>query len=309
MSRRKLVLGIVVTGGMFVALLGGAVTAFSVGGKPLIYRTTVNNNDLEGVEGIGTPGRVVHLSYRQRNFKEGVPDGADPFRWCEWKNGGAPAWVASTQVDGHGVFRFTNLRAGGTTVMMFPPSAGEDVCRGGLYTELLVSECDGGGGCTAWEVPTVRWLNIRRLPGSVGATMGKISGAYQAAISVADGPNDGPEYSDVVDVDQNGFDMMAQGTPGQMIEWRCGSGGTAPCPSIAIHDASTATSADPEYPFVVGTMAGHRPGGSVFAAAAMARNQPLGFTVNVNVKVRGKLDLNIGCDRARFFDFSVPFNF
>jgi hypothetical protein len=31
--------------------------------------------------------------------------------------------------------------------------------------------------------------------------------------------------------------------------------------------------------------------------------------VNVNVKFRGKLDINLGCDRASFFDFSVPATF
>ena len=59
-------------------------------------------------------------------------------------------------------------------------------------------------------------------PGSI------ISGAYQASIAVADGPNDGPEYADTSDVDQNGFDTTAPGsTWGRAIEWRCGAGGTA----------------------------------------------------------------------------------
>jgi hypothetical protein len=31
--------------------------------------------------------------------------------------------------------------------------------------------------------------------------------------------------------------------------------------------------------------------------------------VNINVKFRGKLDINLGCDRGSFFDFSLPFNF
>ena len=156
----------------------------------------------------------------------------------------------------------------------------------------------------------MKWLNVRRLPGGIGAALGKITGAHQAAIAVADGPNDGPEYSDVVDVDQNGFDTTTPGAiPGQPIEWRCGQGGTAPCPSVAIHDASTAISTDPEFPYVLATLQGHRPGGSIIAAAAMTRDSPLGFTVNVNVRFRGLLDVNLGCDRARFFDFSVPFNF
>jgi len=312
MQRRKLVIGSLLSVAVVTALLGHAVTALSVGGKPLLYRATVNNNDLDGIEGLGTPGRVVQLWIRQRTFKDGTPDGADTFRWCEWKNSGNPTYVGAAGVATNGTFRLANLRAQPTTVMLFPPAAGDDVCRGGLYTELLLKECDTalGGNCTTSEVPTMHWLNTRQLPGSVGAAMGKISDAYQAAIAVADGPNDGPEYSDVLDVDQYGFDTTAPGaTPGQTIEWRCGAGGTAPCPSIPVHDASTALAADPEYPFVLATLQGHRPGGSIIAAAARARENPLGFTVNVNVKFRGKLDVNLGCDRARFFDFSFPLNF
>src|SRR5204863_23601 len=85
----------------------------------------------------------------------------------------------------------------------------------------------------------------------------------------------------------------------------CGSGGTAACPSVTIHDASTAISTDPEFPFVLGTIQGHRTGGSFIAAAAIPRGSPVGFSVNVNVKFRGMLDVNLGCDRARFFDFSL----
>ncbi len=312
MSHRRIVLGLVLSVGVVAALFGRAVTAFSVGEKPLIYRVTANNNDLEGVEGLGTPGRVIHLSYRQRNFREGTRDGGDDFSWCPWKNDGQPIYVAWTAVDARGVFRFTNLRAHPTTVMLFPSAAGADTCAGGIYTELLMRACDHviGGNCTEWEVPTVNWLNVRNLPGSVAGAAGGITGAYQASIAVADGPNDGPEPSDVVDVDQNGLDTTAPGmNPGQHIEWRCGAGGTAPCPSVVVHDSSTALEADPEFAFVLGTMQGHRPGGSVFAAAAIPRGGPLGFTVNVNVKFRGRLDLNVGCDQLKFFDFGVPLTF
>jgi hypothetical protein len=312
MQRRRLVIGLVSAVSVVGALVGHAITVLGGPSQPLIYRATVNNNDLDGVEGLGTPGRVVQLWIRQRNFKDGAPDGADQFEWCAWKNQGAPVFIGSAAVGTNGVFRFANLRALPTTVMLFPAAAGDDRCRGGLYTELLMRECDSavGGNCTVWDVPTLHYLNVRKLPGSVGVATGKISGALQAAISVADGPNDGPEYSDVVDVDQNGFDTTAPGAiPGSTIEWRCGAGGTAPCPSVPIHDASTALQADPEFPFVLATLQGHATGGSIIAAAARARENPLGFTVNVNVKFRGKLDVNLGCDRARFFDFSVPFNF
>ena len=312
MQRPRLVSGVVLAAGVVAALLGSAVTAVSVGGKPFIYRATVNSNDLDGVEGIGTPGRHVQLWYRQRTFKDGTPDGPDAFQWCAWKNDGVAVHLGGAVVGSNGVFRFANLRNAPTTVMLYPPSAGDDLCRGGLYTELQLRECDGpsGANCTAAETPTMHWLNVRKLPGNVGAGLGKVSGAHQASLSAADGPNDGPELSDVIDVDQSGFDTTrAGGTPGDPIEWRCGPGGTASCPSIAIHDATTVVTADPEFPYVVATLQGHRPGGSFIAAAARARENPLGFTVNVNVKFRGSLDVNLGCDRARFFDFSVPLSF
>ena len=144
MRRRKLMVGAVFSVAVVTALLGHAVTAISVGGKPLIYRATVNNNDLDAVEGLGTPGRVVQLWVRQRNFKDGEPDGGDPFRWCDWKNHGDPVFVGTASVDTNGVFRLRELRAQSTTVMLFPPAAGDDVCRGGLYTELQLKECEIG---------------------------------------------------------------------------------------------------------------------------------------------------------------------
>jgi hypothetical protein len=73
-----------------------------------------------------------------------------------------------------------------------------------------------------------------------------------------------------------------------------------------VHDGSTITTPDPEYPFILGTMQGHAAGGSILAAAAIPRGEPLGFTVNVNVKLRGRLDINLGCDQRKLFDFSVP---
>jgi hypothetical protein len=73
---------------------------------------------------------------------------------------------------------------------------------------------------------------------------------------------------------------------------------------VPIHDSTTAISVDPEYPFLLGTIQAHRPGGSFIAAAAIKRGQPIGFSVDVNVRFRGSLDINLGCDRKRFFDFS-----
>ena len=47
--------------------------------------------------------------------------------------------------------------------------------------------------------------------------------------------------------------------------------------------------------------------GPAISYKLLQRGTPIGFAVNVNVKFRGLLDVNLGCDQKKFFDFSVPF--
>jgi len=287
------------------ALVGRAVTVHSVGAQPLIYRAIANNNDLDMVEGIAPPGRLVEVWYKQRNFKEGdtAPGSTDPFSWCAWKNRGRPVQLGNAIADANGKWQLRQLRAQENTVMVFPAAPGG--CEGGIYTELLTRACDAPGvGCTTWSAPTMHYLNVRKDTPIIGVATGSVSGAEQAALAVADGPDDGPQPTDTVDVDQNAIDTTVAGfTPGQRVTWKCGAGGTAPCPSVTVHDSSTAVSVDPEYPFVLGTMQAHRGGGSFIAAAAIPRGQPIGFAVTVNVKLRGRVDINLGCDNKKPFDF------
>ena len=308
MAKRSTLISATMAAAVLAALLGRAVTVHSVGPTPLIYRVIANNNDLDSVQGLAPPGRTVELWYRQRNFIEGdlIPGSADPFSWCGWKNNGNPVMLGWTQADANGTWSFDHLRDR-NTVMILPAGPGGDRCLGGVFTELLPRACDSPGtNCTGWAVPVLHNLNVRKLSPTVGAAAGSVSAALQTAIAVADGPNDGTEPTDVVDVDQNGLDTTLPGfVPGQRVSWKCGSGGTAVCPSVAIHDASTAITPDPEYPFVLGTIQAHRDGGSFIAAAAIPRGQPLGFAVTVNVRFRGRLDVNLGCDQKLPFDFGL----
>src|SRR5881296_3294997 len=235
MAKGSRMIGAVALGGVLVALVMRATTLHSVNAAPLIYRVLSNVNDLDGVEGMAPPGRVVELWTRQRNFKEG-DDVTDPFAWCRWKNDGDPVRVGVTVADAGGTWRLSNLRNSGNTVMLFPPGPGGDRCLGGVYTELLPRACDSPGvNCTAWSVPILHNLNVRKITPIVGTAAGSVSEALQTAIAVADGPNDGTEPTDVVDVDQNGIDTTLPGfVPGQRVTWKCGSGGTAVCPSVAI---------------------------------------------------------------------------
>jgi hypothetical protein len=304
MAKRSRLLASATLGVVLVALALRATTVHSVNAVPLIYRALVRGNDLDFVEGLAPPGQVVELWARQRNFVEGADSGSDVFSWCRWKNNGTPVFLGVAQANANGVWNLGNLSHTGNTMMIFPPAPGADRCLGGLFTELLPRTCDGAGNCTAWNVPTLHFLNVNKLTPIIAAMSGAVSDAEQTSAAVADGPNDGPEASDVVDVDQNAIDTTKPGlVVGQRVSWRCGAGGTSVCPSITVHDASTAIAPDPEYPFVLGTIQAHRPGGSFLAAAAIPRGQPIGFAVNVNVRFRGNLDLNVGCDQRRSFDF------
>ena len=305
MAKRTVVIGTVALGAVLIGLTLRATTLHSVGVQPLIYRATVAVNDLDSVEGLAPPGSWVELWTRQRNFKEG-DQSADPFAWCSWKNGGNPIRIGVAHTDASGMWNLSDLRRAGNTVMVFPAAAGDDRCLGGIYTELLPRACDSPGvNCTSWDTPKLHWLNVRRPTSLTGVVAGSVSNAERAAAAVADGPNDGPELSDVLDVDENGIDTTAPGyTWGQRVTWKCGSGGNAVCPSVPIHDSTTAIDTDPEYPFVLGTIQAHRPGGSFIAAGAIKRGHPIGFSVDVNVRFRGSLDINLGCDNKRFFDFS-----
>lgn len=308
MSYRQRLLVVAAGAAVLSGLTFRAVTVHSVGNAPHIYRVTTNNNDLDSVEGLAPPGRLVELWYKQRNFREGIDGGVDPFSWCGWKNNGNPIYLGGAWADAAGRWRVENLRAS-ASVMLFPGVASHNTCQGGIMTQLLPRACGAAGwDCTAWTPPTLHWLNVKRHPNQIGTAGGSVSGAETAAIAVADGPNDGPEPSSVYDVDSNGIDTRSPGLSwGQRVSWKCSQGGTASCPSVAVHDASTTTTPDPEYPFVLGTLQGHAPGGSIFAATAIGRGEPLGFTVNVNARLRGDININLGCDQKKLFDFSLPF--
>ena len=280
-----------------------AVAVHSVGAVPEVVRITAENNDLKAVDGLAQPGSMVELWYRQRNFREGDANG---FSWCGWKNHGDPVKLGEAAAGADGHWRLANLDAV-SSVMLFPGVATGGGCAGGVYTELLPRVCTGST-CTQWTTPTVRWLDVRRTSSDQAHASASISGTIHTALAVADGPNDGPEPSSVYDVDEDGIDTTLTGfTPGQRVTWKCGTGGTAVCPSITVHDASTVVEADPEFPFILGTLQGHTAGGSVFAAAAIDRKEELGFAVNVNVRVKADLDVDLGCEQGTFFDFWSPF--
>ena len=131
--------------------------------RPLVYRVTINDNDLDSVEGLAPPGQprraLVQAAELQRRHRPTAPITS---RGARGRTTATPIYLGPCTPTPTGKWRIANLRSAGTSVMLFPPSASHDVCRGGLFTELLPRACDGPGwGCTAWTPPTMHWLNVQ----------------------------------------------------------------------------------------------------------------------------------------------------
>jgi hypothetical protein len=305
-------LGMAACCGVLGFLLTRATTVYSIGGQPKIHRMTTQRDLLDSVEGLATPGRVVELWYRQRNFKEGDVTGTDPFSWCGWKNNGQKVHIATVTADSAGVFRISNLATSGNSVPLFPSAPGADRCRGGLFTELLPRACDAPGlNCSTDHAPILHWLNLKRPNALTGATAGAMSEADQLAVAVADGPDDDNSLSNHTDVNTHSLDTTGAGyTRWQRVTFKCGPGGTTICPTAPIYDASTVLESDAEYPFLFGTLMGHSNGGSAIAAAKVPRGSDLGprvtVDVDVDVRLRADANFNLGCDSPKLFDFLAP---
>jgi hypothetical protein len=258
---------------------------------PMIDRLQVNFNDLSALVGHGVPGTFLSVYYLQRNFKEGSPDGTDPFSWCAWKFGGGRILLGSTVVNSMGIWHLDNL-----DVMILPSIPDGTSCAGGLKTEFQIDSLYGNN-----SAPTAHWLNLRRPTGNTGTVAGGIQGAYRVAAMVTDGPDDG-DTAFMRDVDEDGADLCSNGIGcGANVTWKC-SGGTFQCPQTTVYDASTIIQNDHEFPFVLGMIAGHKPGGSVVMAAEL--NRPaLGPTFNVNLRIKGLDKLSL-CDTKKFFDLN-----
>jgi hypothetical protein len=275
---------------VLIALLGFAATPVArvyTAGPPMIDQMQMLFNDLRSLRGEGVPGTLVTVRYRQRNFREGVPgDTSDPFDWCAWKNNGDALTLGAAFVGANGRWALENL-----DLPILPSVADGSACAGGLRTELLLDSPYGAG-----SAPVSAWLNVEKPTHQTGTVMGSLEFANRAAIVVADGPDDG-DTPFVRDVDEDGVDLCASGIGcGTRVTWKC-NGGTFQCPQTAVHDGSSLASTDREYPFVVGMLAGHKPGGSVLMAAEV--NRPaLGPTLNVDLDIGGLPN----CDN-KFFDF------
>jgi hypothetical protein len=261
------------------AMVGFLVTApmatVYTAGPPTVSNFSIadvtNGGVLTEVDGShGVPGDVVRVGYVQRNFNEGVPGAAtDPFAWCAWKNGGNEITLGWATVNQFGDFALPNL-----STQVYPTNP-TDVCASGLMTQIITHSNFGPS-----TVPVLHWLNIGKPANGIRTVAGSIQYATQVAAMVADGPKD-------VDGGENHADLSTDGIgAGRQVSWK-GNGGTFQSPTCNVVDETNIGSPTQEFPFIVGKLVGHAPGGSVLAIAKGTRpalRNPQTIYVKVNIK-------------------------
>jgi hypothetical protein len=310
--------------GVFAAL---PVAKVYTVGAPWVEKMEIRTNDLVGLQGKGVPGTNILVYYKQRNFIQGcswdssaAPDdtaschipapkplkgAAWRFTWCDWLANGTALYLGSAVVNGAGTWQ---LQWPGTQVL--PGAVTGRTCSTGVLTEIFLYSQYGDV-----SAPEMQYLQVDERGGSVmqldlthRRVGGRIVGANQVAAGVADGPNDVQDATApwTLDTDEDGTDLCESGLGcGAPVWWKLGGGGTFEPSRIEVRDDSPLVGPrDQEFGHVMGMIQGHKPGGSVLAAAYVARPAPLGPTINVNLDMNGASVSGAGCDASGgYFDF------
>jgi hypothetical protein len=292
--------------GVFAAL---PVAKVYTSGAPWIERIELRTNDLKELHGRGVPGTAVDVYYRQRNFKQGCTSCSEPietclvcaalpFEWCSWLNGGNAIFLGSTQVNPLGTWQLLDR-----DLQVLPGNAAGRTCATGVLTQIELRSQYGD-----FSVPDVMSVDMVDVTGDAGHQRlgATIEFANQVAVAVADGPNDVQDATApwTIDTDEDGVDLCESGLGcGALVRWRLAGGGTFQPPSIEVRDDSPIVGPrDQEFGHVMGMIQGHKPGGSVLAAAYVSRPTPVGPALNVNVDI--KADIGLGCSSSGgYFDF------
>ncbi len=240
-----------------LALCGAAaipVATVHTAAAPRIDYIRIDAGRATRVSGRGVPGTPLALTAVQRHFIEGAfGDPIDLFEWCASPTAGQPAALGATTVGPDGTWAVEGL-----ALAVLPAVATTTGCAGGLQTRLLVDSPYGPP-----STPVVSWMNLKQLTPAEVRLAGAIEFADVAAIAVADGPT-GYTYLPP-DFVTDGIDLCASPFGcGARVSWRC-DGGSFDCLRLPVAEASYHP-ADHEFPFILGLLVGHRPGGSVLMA-------------------------------------------
>jgi hypothetical protein len=230
--------------------------------------------------------------------------GFEYFEWCGWLNGGNALPLGSTQVGGSGTWALQGL-----DTQVLPGEAAGWTCATGVLTQIELRSQYGD-----FSVPELKSLSVISGETIGGGVQGRVEGslqfADQVAAGVADGPNDVQNATVpwAIDTDEDGIDLcVTAGGCGRSVFWGFASPEVFHLrpPTIAVRDDSPLVGPrDQEFGHVMGMLQGHKPGGSVLAAAYVPRPMPLGPAFDVNVDMNGASVAGAGCDAAGgYFEF------
>jgi hypothetical protein len=284
--------------------------------RPLIESLTMVDGDDEvnTVSGHGLPNSLVEVWYRQRNFHQGDLDGAGPqFSWCGGYNTGW-IWAGASLTSSTGAWS-ANVKS--RQIVAYPSGVwttqSTAPCTAGLVTEFMVKHTTdtNPAGITATDearVPDLRWFRVKKPANGdqQGGAFAVVDNAYNASLSIADGPNDAsnPHGTTTRDVNASGWSCDWAGPCPRQIRFTGTDTPVAPTVTV-IQDNVFPTDTDPEFPYLLGQMSASSAGGGIFVAAKRDRPNITGAaTIKIVIKLPNiALDCGGGFDPTKLFDF------
>ncbi len=256
-------------------------------------------NEITSISGSSKAGRIVWVTYRQRNFHPSA-SAASSLSWGGYRGGSN--WKTFGTAVANGNDEWT-MNAPGSTINLTQvgPSAAYD----GLFTEFRVQSCAdlNCAAQNAWkpaipEESILQRMLIRQEPTQFGVniafTEAKMTGVDRVLISAADGNGDaditdpGLAGSTVDDVDMDGFS-----SPNLSNVFYSQDFGLIPPAAFVNSDFAFLGPSDAEFPFVAGIVSAGRENYHFIASVVDERPPPNGIPIEVSGEVEVDVDLNI----------------
>ncbi|MEW6272572.1 MAG: hypothetical protein AB1689_25110 [Thermodesulfobacteriota bacterium] len=282
----------------------------SATGIPVIQSVKMRGNDLREVRGAcAVRNGMVELIAQQQHLKRqkvcppDCPSGNNYsycINQCRWTT------IARTRADSNGRFTFSNIDAS-YALQLIASLPSEPNGLDGVYTALRLRSQGPNGKWSQWV--NEPWLQAFNLswPGYEGGfayVEGRVSGATQMHVTVADGPDDGDQPSIALDVDEDTPNFWLRDHPEGTVEYTrwgiCDPSQGCPTDWHIVQSPSISVASPPlgrgsEFPWVLGMITAARPGGMFIATSIMGpRDIP-----DVSVQVGADVDI----------DFDLGFSF
>ena len=313
MSHRQKLLGIAARSVGALGLVLRAVTVHSVGARAADlpgHQQQQRSRQRRGARATGSTGRALVPAAELPRRHGAAEPGQDPFSWCGWKNGGNPVQLGAVQADAYGQVAARAICVSATTVMLFPSAGRGTTCQGGRTDAAPAARLRRPRrqlhGVDAAGTPLAQREAAESRHGHRGRRrLGRRDGGDRRRRRTRRRSRAHQRLRRRLERHRHPAAGSQLGTARELEVRRGRDRGVSERHRARRHHDHHTRSRVSLHPRHASRAT--RPGGSIFAAAAIPRGEPLGFTVNVNAKLRASLDINLGCDQKKLFDFSVPF--